>query len=83
MIGTPSELALSSMPLEMKTWDEMTLADVFFKYNSLRYMGGQIYQNYGKEVGDIWQKLIVKRMVREKLLGKNMKKFAKYPEDFK
>lgn len=66
-----------------KKWDEFTLADVYFKYNSLRYMGGQIYQNYGKEVGDIWQKLIVKRMAREKLLGKKMKGFAKYPEDFK
>jgi len=66
-----------------KRWDEFTLKDVYFFYNSLRYMGGQIYANYGKQIGDIWQKLLVKRMVREKLLGKNMKGFAKYPEDFK
>jgi len=66
-----------------KNWDTLELKDVFFEYNSLRYMGGQIYLHYGKEVGDIWQKLIVKRMAREKLLGKNMKGFAKYPEDFK
>ena len=66
-----------------KKWDTLELKDVFFEYNSLRYMGGQIYQNYGKKVGDIWQKMIVKRLAREKLLGKNMRKFAKYPEDFK
>jgi hypothetical protein len=66
-----------------KDWDKMTLADVFMEYNALRFMGGNIYQKYGKEIGDIWQKAVIKRMAREKLLGKNMKKFAKYPEDFK
>jgi hypothetical protein len=66
-----------------KDWDKMTLADVFMEYNSLRFMGGSIYQKYGKKIGDVWQKAVAKRMAREKLLGKNMKKFAKYPEDFK
>lgn len=65
-----------------KVWNEWELKDVYFHYNSLRYMGGSIYKNHGKEIGDLWQKALVKRMAREKLLGKNMKKFAKYPEDF-
>lgn len=66
-----------------KNWDVLELKDVYLMYASLRFMGGQLYRAYGKEVGDIWQKMIVKRLAREKLLGKNMKKFAKYPEDFK
>jgi hypothetical protein len=66
-----------------KDWDTLELKDIYLKYASLRFTAGQIYKEYGKEVGDIWQKMIVKRMAREKLLGKNMKKFAKYPEDFK
>ena len=65
-----------------KIWDKLELKDVFFKYNSLKYMGSIIYKNYGKEIGDIWQKMLIKRMSREKLLGKNMRKFAKYPQDF-
>jgi len=66
-----------------KNWDKLTLADLFFKYVSLKTIGGQIYQRYGGEVGDIWQKMLIKRLAREKLLGKNMKKFAKYPQDFR
>ncbi len=66
-----------------RKWDEMSLKEVFFAYNSLRFMGSQIYAKYGKKVGDIWQKALVKRMGREGLLGKNMRSFAKYPDDFR
>ena len=65
-----------------KTWDTLTLPEIFAEYNSLKFMGGSIYKNYGKEVGDIWQKALVKRLARENLLGKKMNKFAKYPIDF-
>jgi hypothetical protein len=65
-----------------KIWNELEIKDVLFRYNSLRHMGTVIYKGHGKEIGDIWQKLLIKRMSREKLLGKNMRKFAKYPQDF-
>lgn len=74
---------IKQLKIENKeTWDSLTLADVFFKYTALRFVGKKIYGNHGKAVGDIWQKMLVKRMGRENLLGKNMRKFAKYPGEF-
>ena len=66
-----------------KDWNTLQLKDIYFMYSSLRTIGLLLYDNYGKDVGDIWQKMLVKRLHREKLLGKNMKSFAKYPQDFK
>ena len=74
---------IKQLKIENKeTWDSLTLADIFFKYVALRTVGEKIYRVNGKDVGDIWQKMLVKRMSRENLLGKNMKKFAKYPGGF-
>lgn len=64
-----------------KTWDELTLADLFFKYTALSSIAKEVY-SYGKEIGDIWQKMLVKRLSRENLLGKNMRTFARHPRDF-
>jgi len=53
----------------------MTLTDIAFKYTSLKSIVRDLYIHYGKEILDIWQKNLIKRMAREKLLGKNMKHF--------
>jgi hypothetical protein len=60
-----------------KVWDQFTLLDLFERYSSLQSIASRLYKNYGKEVLDIWQKMLVKRLAREKLLGKNMRKFVK------
>lgn len=65
-----------------KDWDNMNLKDVFHLYTSLNYMAKQILGNYGKDVFNVWQKLLMKRMAREKLLGKNMRSFMK-PEEIR
>lgn len=57
-------------------WDEMTLLDVFNTYTSLHSIASSL-KRHGKDVLDLWQKTLLKRMAREKLLGKNMKAFVK------
>lgn len=66
--------------LYKKQWDTMTLTDIAFKYTPLRNIVNSLNKKYGKDVLDIWQKLLIKRMVREKLLGKNMIKFFNVKE---
>jgi len=61
--------------LNLKNWNNMTLTDIAFKYTSLKSIVRDLYIHYGKEILDIWQKNLIKRMAREKLLGKNMKQF--------
>jgi hypothetical protein len=61
--------------LNLKNWNNMTLTDIAFKYTSLKSIVRDLYIHYGKEILDIWQKNLIKRMAREKLLGKNMKHF--------
>jgi hypothetical protein len=56
-------------------WDKMTLTDMFFEYTSLKEIYSQVLKQ-GKDVAIIWQKLLISRMAREKLLGKNMKNFV-------
>lgn len=60
-----------------KKWDKMTLDDLFDMYTPLRTIFGKVYNKYGKDVTDIWQKTLIKRLDREGLLGKNMRKFVK------
>lgn len=60
-----------------KVWDQFTLIDLFERYGSLQSISSKLYKNYGKEVLNIWQKMLVKRLAREKLLGKSMRKFIK------
>jgi hypothetical protein len=57
-------------------WDNLTFTDIFFYYPSLRNIAQDVWYNYGKEVLDIWQKNLLKRMSRENLIGKNMKGFV-------
>ena len=63
-----------------KEWDQFTLYDVFEKYTGLHSNANNLYQRYGQDILDIWQKMLLKRMAREKLLGKNMRNFVKGPK---
>lgn len=58
-------------------WDNLTLFDVYTKYTPLGSTAKVLWDNYGQDILDIWQTSLVKRMAREKLLGKNMKTFVK------
>jgi hypothetical protein len=60
-------------------WDDFTLYDIFEKYPSLNSIASHLYQ-YGQDILNIWQKMLLKRMAREKLLGKNMRNFVKGSE---
>lgn len=53
-------------------WDSYTFDDILDLYPSLRATADSVY-NYGKDVLGIWAKAILKRMAREKLLGKSMR----------
>jgi hypothetical protein len=59
-----------------KEWDQFTLRNIFEKYTALNATAGNLYRTYGQDILDIWQKLLLTRMAREKLLGKNMRKFV-------
>jgi len=59
------------------TWDSWTLLDIFEKSVSLGGIARNLYQLYGQDILNTWQKMLIKRMHREKLLGKNMKNFVK------
>jgi len=54
-------------------WDTLTLDDVFTKYSSIGSVIMDNLEKLGPDVVNIYKKLLVKRMVREKLLGKNMR----------
>lgn len=58
-----------------ENWDTLKLDDIFFEYNSLRKIAKKIYFKYGEDILQIWEKNLIKRMDREKLLGKNMKNY--------
>ena len=57
-------------------WNKMTLGDMMDLYSPI-YGTWQATTQYGKEVVGIWKKLLLKRMAREKILGKNMRTFPK------
>lgn len=57
-------------------WNKFTIADMMDLYPPI-YGTWEATKQYGKEVNDIWKKLLLKRMTREKLLGKNMRTFPK------
>ncbi len=59
-----------------KTWNKMDLKDLIFLDPTLYAIGSQIARMGQKEF-DLWQKDLVKRMQREKLLGKKMRNFVK------
>lgn len=59
--------------LYKKDWDTFDINAVFDYYPSLRGVADHLRGSYGQDVFKIWYKLILKRMHREKLLGKNMK----------
>jgi len=63
--------------IKSKIWDKMDLEDLFVEYTSLTFIYNTIYSKHGQDVVNVWQKLLVKRMVREGLLGKNMKKLIR------
>jgi hypothetical protein len=56
-------------------WDKWSFEKVFLNYPALMATAKKVYDNYGKEVLNIWQRNLIKRMSRENLLGKNMKGF--------
>ena len=56
--------------------DELSLLDVFNSYTTLYTIASNL-KRHGKDVLDLWQKTLLKRMARENLLGKNMKSFVK------
>lgn len=64
-----------------KQWDSLTLVDLFTMYQSLIGVASGVVR-YGEDVLNIWQKALVKRMAREKILGKNMRKFVT-PQELK
>lgn len=68
------------MKYKKDIWNLKTLRDVFIEYASLWSIAQGLYKEHGKEVFNIWQKALIKRMDREKLLGKNMRNFVK-PEE--
>ena len=57
-------------------WNKMTIKDVLELYPPIDGTYKTTSQ-YGKEVVGIWKKLLLKRMAREKILGKNMRTFPK------
>jgi hypothetical protein len=57
-------------------WNKMTIGDIMDLYPPI-YSIWQATTQYGKEVVGIWKKLLLKRMAREKILGKNMRSFPK------
>ena len=57
-------------------WNKMTIGELMDKYPSLHQIWRDT-QKYGNNIVDIWKKLLLKRMAREKLLGKNMKTFPR------
>jgi hypothetical protein len=56
-------------------WDKWSFENIFFNYPALMATAKRVYKEYGQEVLNIWQRNLIKRMNREKLLGKNMKGF--------
>lgn len=60
-----------------KQWDTLTLEDVFSQ-TGLYTLAQDVYSNVGRSGYYTWQKQIVTRLSREKLLGKNMKKFVAF-----
>jgi len=58
-----------------KEWDKLIFDDIFFLYPSLRTSAQEVHEKFGKEVLEIWEKNLLKRMNHEGLLGKNMKGF--------
>ena len=66
---------LNDKKFKAKKWDDMTLTDLAYEYSVLKRIAMDLCSMYGKEVFEVWQKALVKRMNREKLLGKNMKDF--------
>lgn len=57
-----------------KNWNNFTMKDLFNNYQSLRGIARNLIK-YGDDVFYAWQKMLTKRMAREGILGKNMKKF--------
>jgi hypothetical protein len=57
-------------------WNKLTIADMMDLYPPI-YGTWEATKQYGKEVNNIWKKLLLKRMAREKILGKNMRAFPK------
>ena len=53
-------------------WDSFTFDDILDLYPSLRAVTDNLF-DHGRSVVNIWTKAILKRMAREKLLGKNMR----------
>jgi hypothetical protein len=62
-----------------KKWDLLTLKDLFEMYTSLHSIATDLNNNH-PEILNIWQKALIKRLSREKLLGKNMRNFVKPSE---
>jgi hypothetical protein len=56
-------------------WDKWSFEKIFLNYPALMATAQTVYKRYGKEILNIWQKNLIKRMNRENLLGKNMKGF--------
>jgi hypothetical protein len=54
-------------------WDVMTFKDVETYFATTSYISKKLLNQYGKKEYERWKKEILKRMAREKLLGKNMK----------
>lgn len=61
-------------------WDQFSLDDLYNKYAGLGAVAKHLYKLYGQDILNIWQKMLVKRMDRENLLGKNMRSFVKGSE---
>lgn len=58
-----------------KEWDILTLSNLVEYLPSISMTGLEIYKKKGEKSFIAWQKNLIKRLDREKLLGNNMKKF--------
>jgi hypothetical protein len=70
--------AISELKKIDNEYNNFTLEDLFTYLPSLGAIGDELYQKYNKEILDIWLKLLLSRLSREKLLTKNMLNIIDY-----
>jgi len=63
---------IKQLKRSVKNWDTLSLSDVFTMYTALITIVNTIYKKYGKDTLVIYLQLLIKRMNREHLLGRNM-----------
>lgn len=57
----------------LEEWDRLTFRDIMLLYTSMQTIERRLRENYGLDISLIWQKVVMKRMSREGLLGRGMR----------